>query len=303
MDEKNEELVDAQIVEEDSRVYGHAEGEPGGEVADEPALVLGDDDPHDAELHEKILSEECAWKGKILDVHRLEVELPNGHRSARDIVRHPGAAAVVALTESGKIVLVRQYRTAIDRVTVEIPAGKLDPGEDPLDCAKRELHEETGFRAGRIRFLTSIVTSCGFCDEIIHIYLATKLEFDAPNPDDDEFVNVDLVPLHELIDAVVALDNIKWWHRIIEKKGFRLNGFINHYPDFMVMTKSGKLVLIEYKGDDRDNSNSARKLKLGRKWQAQCGPEYRYFMVFKNRDFGIDGAYTLDRFVGIMREL
>ena len=191
MDEKNEELVDAQIVEEDSRMYGHAEGEPGGEVADEPALVLGDDDPHDVELHEKILSEECAWKGKILDVHRLEVELPNGHRSARDIVRHPGAAAVVALTESGKIVLVRQYRTAIDRVTVEIPAGKL------------ELHEETGFRAGRIRFLTSIVTSCGFCDEIIHIYLATKLEFDAPNPDDDEFVNVDLVPLHELIDAVL----------------------------------------------------------------------------------------------------
>ena len=125
MDEKNEELVDAQIVEEDSRLYGHAEGEPGGEVADEPALVLGDDDPHDAELHEKILSEECAWKGKILDVHRLEVELPNGHRSARDIVRHPGAAAVVALTESGKIVLVRQYRTAIDRVTVEVPAGKL----------------------------------------------------------------------------------------------------------------------------------------------------------------------------------
>ena len=101
MDEKNEELVDAQIVEEDSRMYGHSEGEPGGEVADEPALVLGDDDPHDAELHEKILSEECAWKGKILDVHRLEVELPNGHRSARDIVRHPGAAAVVALTESG----------------------------------------------------------------------------------------------------------------------------------------------------------------------------------------------------------
>ena len=74
---------------------------------------------------------------------------------------------------------------------------------DPLDCAKRELHEETGFRAGRIRFLTSIVTTCGFCDEIIHIYLATKLEFDAPNPDDDEFVNVDLVPLHELIDAVL----------------------------------------------------------------------------------------------------
>ena len=108
---------------------------------------------------------------------------------------------------------------------------------------------------------------------------------------------------HELIDAVVALENVKWWHRIIERKDFRLNGFINHYPDFMVMTKSGKLVLIEYKGDDRDNSDSERKLKLGRQWQAQCGQNHRYFMVFKNREFRIDGAYTLDKFVEIMREL
>lgn len=108
---------------------------------------------------------------------------------------------------------------------------------------------------------------------------------------------------HELIDAVVALGNVKWWHRIIERNDFRLNGYINHYPDFMVMTNSGKLVLIEYKGDDRDNSDSERKLKLGRKWQAQCGQNYRYFMVFKNREFGIDGAYTLDQFVEIMKEL
>ena len=108
---------------------------------------------------------------------------------------------------------------------------------------------------------------------------------------------------HKLIDAVVALGNVKWWHRIIERNDFRLNGYINHYPDFMVMTNSGKLVLIEYKGDDRDNSDSERKLKLGRKWQAQCGQNYRYFMVFKNREFGIDGAYTMDQFVEIMKEL
>lgn len=108
---------------------------------------------------------------------------------------------------------------------------------------------------------------------------------------------------HELIDVVVALGNVKWWHRIIERNDFRLNGYINHYPDFMVMTNSGKLVLIEYKGDDRDNSDSERKLKLGRKWQAQCGQNYRYFMVFKNREFGIDGAYTMDQFVEIMKEL
>ena len=179
------------------------DGEPGGDMEDTPTLVLGDDAPHDAELHEKILSEESVWKGRIIDVKKLEVELPNGRHSSRDIVRHCGASAVVALTDSGKIVLVRQYRTALDRVTVEIPAGKLDPGEDPLDCAKRELHEETGFRPGRIRFLTTIATTPGFCDEVIHIYLATQLEFDAADPDPDEFVNVDLVPLSELIDAVL----------------------------------------------------------------------------------------------------
>ena len=169
----------------------------------EPSLVLGDDDPRDAVLHERIISEEQAWKGRFLDVRSAQVELPNGRVTGRDLVRHPGASAVVALTESGKIVLVRQYRTAIDRVTVEIPAGKLDPGEDPLECAKRELHEETGFSANRIQYLTTIATTPGFCDEVIHIYMATGLTFDGANPDDDEFVNVDLVPLSELIDAVL----------------------------------------------------------------------------------------------------
>ena len=107
----------------------------------------------------------------------------------------------------------------------------------------------------------------------------------------------------DLIDAIVPLDNVKWWHRIIERKDFVLNGFINHYPDFMIMTESGKLVLVEYKGDDRDNSDSERKLKLGRSWAAQAGSNYRYFMVFKNRNIGIDGAYILDDFIKIMREL
>ncbi len=170
---------------------------------DAPSLVLPDEDERDAALHEGIRSEELAWEGAIFDVSKLEVELPNGRLARRDIVRHPGAAAVVALTENGKIALVRQYRTALDRVTVEIPAGKLDPGEDPLDCARRELTEETGFSAGRIAYLTTIATSAGFADELIHIYLATQLSFEGADPDDDEFINVDLVPLSELIDAVL----------------------------------------------------------------------------------------------------
>ena len=173
------------------------------EEVEETGLVLGDDDVRDADLHEQILDSETAWSGKIFDVECLEVKLPNGRVSRRDVVRHHGAVAIVALTESGKIALVRQYRTALDRVTVEIPAGKLEPGEDPLDCAKRELKEEAGFVAGRIAYLTTIASSCGFSDELIHLYLATQLSFEGATPDEDEFLNVDLVDVQELVDAVL----------------------------------------------------------------------------------------------------
>ena len=109
----------------------HLSGEP---VARK--LVLGDDDPRDASLAEKPLSEDVAWTGRIFNVNRLQVKLPDGREAVRDVVRHPGAVAIVALTEEGRICLVRQYRTALGRVTVEIPAGKLDPGED-ASCARR----------------------------------------------------------------------------------------------------------------------------------------------------------------------
>lgn len=166
-------------------------------------LVLGDDDPRDAALAEKPLTEDVAWTGRIFNVDRLRVELPDGRVAIRDVVRHPGAVAVVALTGDGRICLVRQYRTALGRVTVEIPAGKLAPGEDPLECASRELLEETGMSAEKIAFLTTIATSDGFTDELIHVYMATGLTFTRSNPDADEFINVDLVPLEELVDAVL----------------------------------------------------------------------------------------------------
>ena len=107
------------------------------------------------------------------------------------------------LTDEGRICLVRQFRTALDRVTVEIPAGKLDPGEDPLDAAHRELAEETGMQAEKMAYLTTIASSDGFCDELIHIYMATGLSFHQSSPDADEFINVDLVDLSELVDAVL----------------------------------------------------------------------------------------------------
>ena len=165
--------------------------------------LSGDDDPRDASLAEKPMSEDVAWTGRIFTVNRLPVKLPDGREAVRDVVRHPGAVAIVALTEEGRICLVRQYRTALGRVTVEIPAGKLDPGEDPLECAGRELREETGMVAEKMAFLTTIASSDGFCDELIHIYMATGLSFAESSPDADEFINVDLVEVGELVDAVL----------------------------------------------------------------------------------------------------
>lgn len=176
----------------------HRSGEP-----QRRQLVLGNDDPRDAALAEIPQSEEIAFSGSVFNVSRLLVQLPDGREATRDVVRHPGAVAVVALTDDGRICLVRQYRTALDRVTVEIPAGKLTPGEDPLACAERELLEETGLTAERMAFLTTIATSDGFCDEFIHLYMATGLSIGESAPDDDEFINVDLVEVEELIDAVL----------------------------------------------------------------------------------------------------
>lgn len=182
----------------DRSTHDHVSGAP-----EERELVLGDDDPRDAGLAEHPLTEDVAWTGRIFNVNRLQVELPDGRRALRDVVRHPGAVAIVALTEEGRICLVRQYRTALGRVTVEIPAGKLSAGEDPLECANRELLEETGMVAEKMAFLTTIASSDGFCDELIHIYMATGLTFSKSSPDDDEFINVDLVEVSELVDAVL----------------------------------------------------------------------------------------------------
>lgn len=107
----------------------------------------------------------------------------------------------------------------------------------------------------------------------------------------------------QLIDVIVSQKNIRWWHRIIDRRGFRINGFINHYPDFMVMTKSGRLILVEAKGDYLDGDDSKTKLKLGRRWQAQAGSDYRYFMVFKDKELGLDGAYTMDGFLDVLKNL
>lgn len=154
-------------------------------------------------LSEEILNSRPVWNGAFLRAEDLTVRLPNGRIAQRDVVRHPGAVAVIALTSDGKIVLVHQYRTPLEQVTLEIPAGKLDPGEDPEDAAARELREETGYVAGRMAYLCPVAMAPGYSDEVIHLYMAMGLTFVGARPDDDEFVHVDLVDLDEMVDAVL----------------------------------------------------------------------------------------------------
>ena len=110
---------------------------------------------------------------------------------------------------------------------------------------------------------------------------------------------------HRVISAIAGMANVRWWHRVIERNphSFVLNGFINHYPDFIVATQKGNIVLVETKGDDRDNSDSKAKLRLGRKWAELSGPQYRYYMVFDENDTGFEGAYRVSEFMELMKKL
>ncbi|NLP41147.1 MAG: NUDIX hydrolase [Veillonellaceae bacterium] len=143
-------------------------------------------------LTEKFISAEKIYDGKILKVHRDTVMLPNNREATREVVDHPGAVAVVPILDDGRIVLVKQFRYPIGKVTLEIPAGKLDNNEDPEECVARELREETGYVAKQMIKLTSIYTAPGFTNEIIHLYIARDLVKKEVCPDEDEFVDVEI---------------------------------------------------------------------------------------------------------------
>ena len=165
--------------------------------------------PHGAEpvvptgLEETIISSSPQWQGQFLTVDDVVVQLPNGRRAHHDVIRHPGAVAIIALTDNNKLVMVHQYRTTLEQVTLEIPAGKLELGEDPAEAAARELVEETGYVADQLAYLGPIAVAAGYSDEILHLYMAMGLTFVGAHPDDDEFVNVDLVDLDKAIDQVL----------------------------------------------------------------------------------------------------
>ncbi len=148
-------------------------------------------------LAETFLEGEEVFAGRLLKVHRDRVRLPDGSESAREYVRHPGAVAIVALLEDGRVLLERQYRYPLARVFVEIPAGKLEPGEDHLETAKRELLEETGYVAADWRRLGLIHNAIGYSDEGIEIWLARGLEQRGQQLAEGEFLELFALPLGE----------------------------------------------------------------------------------------------------------
>lgn len=152
---------------------------------------------------EERITGQVVFEGRMIRLERDIVRLPNGLETSREVVRHPGAVGIVALQDD-HLLMVRQYRYAIGRETLEIPAGKLDAQELPQDCAERELREETGYR-GILEPIGSVYTTPGFTDEVMHLFLAQDLIWDPLAPDDDEFLEVERVAWDQAV--LMAQDN------------------------------------------------------------------------------------------------
>ena len=148
-------------------------------------------------MSEHAVSSKTVFKGKLLHVKSDLVRLPNGHESTREYILHPGAAMIIAMADDKTIVLERQYRYPLQRHFIELPAGKIDPGEDPLATAQRELREECGYTAAAWRHLTTLHPGIGYSNERIELYLARGLTHTAHQRDDDEFIEVLHVPVAE----------------------------------------------------------------------------------------------------------
>ena len=151
---------------------------------------------------EKTISTKRIHEGKILNLRVDKVLLPNNKTSEREIIEHNGAVAMVAVNEENEILLVKQFRKAVEEVLIEIPAGKLELNEDPDECAVRELIEETGFKPNKITRMFDLSTSPGFCTEIIHMYLAEDLEEAYLECDDDEFIEVVKINIDDAVKMI-----------------------------------------------------------------------------------------------------
>lgn len=154
-------------------------------------------------LEERLISTEYIFKGSVITLRRDKVMLPDNQEATREVVEHPGGVCVLAINDNDEVLMVKQYRRPLDAVTYEIPAGKLTYGENHLHCGMRELEEETGYKAKNFEYLGGFYLTPGFCNEIIHIYLATGLYKGTMNPDEDEFLKPSAEPFSSLLSRVL----------------------------------------------------------------------------------------------------
>jgi len=151
------------------------------------------------------INRELKYKGTMIEMYSDTISVPNGNIAHWDFIKHKGAAAVVPITDDGKVVMVRQYRNALDRETLEIPAGGLNSQEEPTkDAAARELEEETGYQSNDLELLITVATTVAFCNEMIDIYIARNLIQSKQNLDEDEYVEVEEYTVDELSDMIYA---------------------------------------------------------------------------------------------------
>jgi ADP-ribose pyrophosphatase len=144
------------------------------------------------------------FKGRIVELNIEEHRLPDGRTLDFEMVRHPGGAAILPLLPDGRVLLIRQFRPAAGGMLLEIPAGKLEPGEPPEECVRREIEEEAGYRAGRIEPLGHMLTAPGFCDEVIHLFVARDLSPVESRPEPDEYIEVAPLPADEALDMALS---------------------------------------------------------------------------------------------------
>lgn len=155
-------------------------------------------------LDEKTLEKRYIYKGRIINVRADTAELPNGKQALREVVEHPGGVTIAALTDENELIFVRQFRYPYSEVVLELPAGKLENGEDPLEAGKRELREETGAVAREYRYLGKFYPTPGYCGEIIHMFAAKGLTFTSLDLDDDEFLAPERIPLGRAVEMVLG---------------------------------------------------------------------------------------------------
>lgn len=150
------------------------------------------------------LTEETLYRGRIFDITREKHRMPDRREATFEFLRHPGGAAVLPVFADGRLLLIRQFRPSIDAFVCEVPAGRLEPGENPVDCVARELEEEVGYRATEIESLGDIFSSIGFCDERIHLFVATGLRQTATALEPDEYIEPLIISLDRALEMIAA---------------------------------------------------------------------------------------------------